>query len=183
LLCEQAPERAGACREWVTAKASEGRLLAYEVYEADWRQRFERHARFPLSRLKSNKDPVQEIDPAAVYVSFDPNMFWARRGVRKRDTFNLYPEDMQKVWDALQPLENRPAVLQISTYSTQGGHRQDAVEECLANGRPKNWSGPVVVRAGGNIMSLLFWSGPASSLQFESLPCQFADRASVHRLF
>ncbi len=177
LLCEQDVERAEACREWLQSQEDANRAVAIETYPADWRQRFERFAKFPLTRLKRDKATIKEVDPTAIYVSFDPNMVSGHRGVGKRNVYNMYPEDMDKIWIALQPLEHRPAILQIATYSAQDDNDQDHVEQCLTRGCPAGWRGPVVTRTGNDMMCLLFWSNAAAEITLEPLSAQFTEWA------
>jgi hypothetical protein len=173
LLCEKDSERAEACTEWMRDLDDKGRVFFYEVFNGDWIDRFKRDERFPFPRLKQDKDTVKVVEPNAVFASFDPNMVSRKKGVGKRDPFNLYANEFPAIWNALSSFASLPVVIQISTYSTQDGNKQSIVEKAVKESRPPDWCGPVKVQVDGSMMSLLFWSSAADKIVLDDLPGRF----------
>jgi hypothetical protein len=177
LLCEQSPERAQECGNWLADREHTGRAFCYEVFGGDWRRRFGIEERFPrpLAALKQGQATERVVTPGAVFVSFDPNQvccLWPGQ----LDGFNLYAPELPKIWEALQPLARHPTVVQISTYDTaRGKNSQEDVEASVKTHLPAEWRGPVIVRVDRSMMSLLFWSDAATGVGLDSLPGRFMD--------
>jgi hypothetical protein len=177
LLCEQSEERAQECGNWLAERDHTGRVFFHEVFPGDWRRRFGIDGQFPrpLAHLKQDKTTERVVSPDAVFVSFDPNQVCRLRG-GQADGFNLYVPEFPAIWDALQPLANRPAVVQISTYDTaRGRNSQKDVEDSVKTRQPAGWRGPIIVRVDKSMMSLLFWSQAATGIGLDGLPGRFDD--------
>jgi len=156
MLCECNPMTADEVGKWFNTLDPK---TSAELHRGDWRDRF------PAGLPRGY---------SAYLVSFDPNMFDRHRPPVAPDRSKMWPADIIRACAALIDLQERPTIVQLSTYSANNGNSQDDVIEiivpifCAAGftlGAP--------VRADGNMMSLVFSKALPDSSVLAQLPERF----------
>lgn len=127
------------------------RTTSFELYRDDWRGRLTQ----PLP-----------TDCDAYFVSFDPNMF-DRHDVRLPKPENMYPSDIDIVRDTIGGLP-APIVVQLSTYSVNGGNSQSDVFESLVPRFTEIGFTAGYVRADNSMMSFIFSRGITVAADLEN---------------
>ena len=113
LLCEADPPTANDIERWLSGL--DKRSTSFELYRGDWRARFAEP--FPIGW-------------DAYCFSFDPNMY-ERHDVQSPKPENMYSSDIDLLRGAIRQLPEAPIVVQLSTYSVNGGNSQPDVFESL----------------------------------------------------
>jgi hypothetical protein len=109
MLCEADIETAEEIANWLSDL--DPSTVSYELHRGDWRQRF-------LQDIPSTYN--------AYYFSFDPNMY-DRHDVRPPKVENMYPSDIDIACAPMASLRSIPIIVQLSTYSANGGNSQEDV--------------------------------------------------------
>jgi len=139
VLCELEAETARQLRKWVGKVNASPACVSIKVAEGDWRDRF-------------RQGFVTSGD--LVLLSFDPYMISQR--VSGGNPANMDPDDFELIAAAVSSL-GCPLVMQLSTYSANGGNRQPAVLAATdARLEPAGFGRLGVVRADGHMMSMLY---------------------------
>ena len=139
LLCESDPATVRDLREWGDGIAGAARCVGVEIAEGDWRDRFRRG-------LDASGD--------LVLLSCDPYMINQR--VSGRNPANMDPSDFELIAGAVQSIQS-PIVVQLSTYSANGGNPQPAVLDATdSRFEPAGFERLGVVRVDGHMMSMLY---------------------------
>jgi hypothetical protein len=138
LLCEDEPTTVNQLRMWAAGVERSDKCVRAAVAAGDWRSIFRQ-------RLTSSGD--------LTFISFDPYMF-DRHGSR-RNAGNMNPGDLDLLNKAIETIDRR-LIVQLSTYSANNANRQADVIEIVTAGVKASGLGLLgVVRADGNMMSLL----------------------------
>jgi hypothetical protein len=117
VLCENDPSTADAIAAWREA-LPDPRRERVEVCRGDWRARFSVGFTHVL--------PANDLAIA----SFDPYLF--HLAGRTKDAGKMWPEDIDLIGGTFGPLDS--VLVQISTYSTNGGNRLHDVRRCWNTG-------------------------------------------------
>ncbi len=170
ILCESDPTTARELRLWAADVKLRQPSVAVEVAEGDWRDRFRRGL---------------GLSGDLALFSFDPYMF-DRHGLG-RNPGHMYPGDLDVFTQAITEL-NQGVIVQLSTYSANNNNPQDAVIQALKS--RLEFSGleiVAVVRADGNMMSVLLarnvdWQASLNSIpaRFQSWLAQARTACAVH---
>jgi hypothetical protein len=151
LLCENDRAAAESCIEWVRTLRRLDRAARSQVAVQNWRKRFLDSV--PLDGVADG------ISPAALFLSFDPDMY-DRHSQDVKDPRKMYASDIERINSALARCITVPTVVQLSTYSANGDNSQSAVVTQIGGLMALHgWKEPVVVRADGNMMSMIFVRG------------------------
>ena len=171
ILCERDFQTADEIEKWLPeARQSPGCNQA-KLFRYDWRERF-------LSRLP-NPSAVALPTDSLTMVSFDPTMYSSIYSPVSRRTKYLYRVDLGLTLYALSDVTG-PVVLQMSTYSANGGNPQKKVIESVNSVlTPGQFQQAAVIRVNGSMMSLVYtrevdWAGDLAGLpeRFAEWQCQ-----------
>ena len=141
LLCEADPPTANDIERWLSGL--DKRSTSFELYRGDWRARFAEP--FPIGW-------------DAYCFSFDPNMY-ERHDVQSPKPENMYSSDIDLLRGAIRQLPEAPIVVQLSTYSVNGGNSQPDVFESLVPRFTEFEFSTTYVRADKSMMSFIFSRG------------------------
>jgi len=156
VLCEFDASTVRELRRWQTKVETSPSCIGLEVAEGDWRDRFRRGF--------SASDDL-------TLLSFDPYMISER--ITQGDPANMDPGDFDLIAAAVSPLCG-PIVIQLSTYSANGGNPQSAVLAATDSGlRPAGFEQLGVVRANGHVMSMLYGRNVRGGPRLDDLPGRF----------
>lgn len=162
LLCEADRATAHDIERWFSRL--DARMTSFELYRGDWRRRL--------------AEPIPS-DWDAYYFSFDPNMY-DRHDVRSPKAENMYSSDIDLLRNAIRERHEAPIVVQLSTYSVNGGNSQSDVFESVVPRFTEMGFSAGYVRADYSMMSLIFSRGVAVPLDLEErFRSWLADRRSV----
>ena len=146
-----------------------------EIFQGDWRGSF---AQLPFGPANVKLPPG-----SLTLVSLDPYVCSRRRHPRLPGP-NIYPEDVDSVLHALENIDS-PAIVQLSSYTANGGNTPDRVIDCYE---------PIRVATGfdlsarvsvpnngyrGDMMSLVYSKGVHGDwlAELRDLPDRFSDWA------
>ena len=87
LLCEIDPSTFAELGSWCQRVYKLARCKRAGLFRGDWRDRFDKGLPSPSN--------AGLADGSLTLVSFDPNMYNRRRGVKDSKKWNLYPDDME----------------------------------------------------------------------------------------
>ncbi len=156
LLCESDAATASELRAWVEEVAQRRECVAAEVACGDWRTRF--------------RQGISTSGNVTLF-SFDPYMF-DRHG-SGRNPGNMDPTDLELIAATVDSMHDG-VIVQLSTYSANNANPQDAVIDVVASGlRSSALELLGVVRADGNMMSMVFGRDVQLATCFTALPAQF----------
>ena len=141
ILCEADPATADDIHRWLSGL--DRRTTSFDLYRGDWRRRL--------------AQPIP-TDCDAYYLSFDPNMY-DRHDVRLLKPENMYSSDLDIVGDTIRRLPAAPIVVQLSTYSVNGGNSQSDVFEVVVPQFTDRGFNATYVRADNSMMSFVFSRG------------------------
>ena len=154
LLCEKDEETVSLLRSWTTQHSG----IKTEVHYGDWRMRFE----YELPKSEG-----------LIIVSFDPYMF--NRHARNVKPENMYPTDLDRLVKATRSYPSN-ILLQLSTYSTNGGNGQEQTAEVIQSKlAPGGFDEVAIIRPHGGMMSLIYQRGITFSGELTSLPSRFKE--------
>lgn len=157
LLCEKDPETVPLLQAWATKAELSDKCLSAIVAEGNWRNTF--------------RQGLPEVTGLRV-LSFDPYMFDRNGPPKKPNTGNMYPPDLELLASSVDDSES--IAIQLSTFSANNNNGQAAVIDTIdpileAHGISRL----AVVRADGNMMSLVYGRGLSWSAELGSLPQRF----------
>ena len=138
VLCEADGPTADNIERWLSRL--DGRITSFELYRGDWRRRLAEP--FPT-------------DWDAYYFSFDPNMH-DRHNVRSPKAANMYSSNIDLLRGAISQRREAPILVQLSTYSVNGGNRQSHVFESVVPRFKEMDFSPTYVTADNSMMSFIF---------------------------
>ncbi len=118
LLCDTDFPTVTVLNDWLPSVKNKPNCKKAEVYPGDWLYRFSKGFPTPTQ--------VGLTDGSLTLVSLDPYKYNRNRNESKFVDGDLYPADLESTMDALESVEGG-VIIQLSTYSTSGGNRQDAV--------------------------------------------------------
>ena len=165
LLCENNLNTAAEIAQWI--RPNEGCL-----FRGDWRKRFDQERGLP------NSGDVGLKRGSLTLVSFDPNLYSIHRYDQSgKGKPKLYREDLVRTLGALERVEG-PVIIQLSTYTNNGGNRQqDVIDSANSVLTVHRFALPTVVKVnlGNNIrmMSLVYARGKGWAGKFVDLPNNF----------
>ena len=166
LLCETDPSTLAELRPWLKRVHKSARCKSAELFPGDWRKRF-------AEGLPSASE-VGLADGSLTLVSFDPYMYNRRRGVDAQNKGNLYPEDIDRVLDAVSILEGG-ILIQLSTYDTNDNNPQKAVISSVNSILAASaFTRCGVVSANNKMMSLVYARNVSWSTELANLPDRFS---------
>ena len=155
LLCERDPLTVAGLREF---ERDHSGLVSVEA--GDWRERFRRG----LEDLRT---------APLLLLSFDPYMYSHRERV-KQCGGRLYPEDLRLVVRSVENLKDRGVIVQICTYTANGGNRQPVVRESIDGIlRTGGFSRAASTRVNGHMMALVYSRGINWSRELAGLSSRF----------
>jgi hypothetical protein len=158
LLCESDPSTVRQLREWGDDIASEARCVGVEIAEGDWRNRF-----------RQGLDASGDL----TLLSFDP--YLVNQRVSGRNPANMDPRDMELIAAAVRSVQ-RPIVIQLSTYSANGGNPQPAVLDATDSRlEPAGFERLGVARLDGHMMSMLYGRDLGEGPRLGDLPERFSS--------
>lgn len=158
VLCELEADTARQLRMWADKVDASPACVSIEVAEGDWRDRF-RQGFITSGNL--------------VLLSFDPYMISQR--VSSGNPANMDPNDLELIAAAVSSLD-RPLVMQLSTYSANGGNPQPAVLAATdARLEPAGFERLGVARADGHMMSVLYGRDLGLGPRLDDLPGRFTS--------
>ena len=166
ILCERDFRTADEIKEWLPEARESTKYRAAKLYRGDWRERF----------VDGLPNPSETGLPTSslTMVSFDPTMY-SRHPVVRRRAGNLYRIDLGLAQYALGGIRG-PIVIQLSTYTANGNNPQNkviqSVNSVLTRGR---FQQAAVVRAGGNMMSLVYTRDVDWADELAGLPARFEE--------
>ena len=176
LLCEQDAGIATDIEPWLCDVALVSRCKEAELHPGDWRCRFNRGLPRPAwPRLSED---------ALTFLSFDPNKYdiagppdhsvidtW-------KDSFDLFPQDLDLIVKAICGIEG-PVLIQLSTYDRG---RRDENPQCKVIRsvagqltRQTGFCRTALVRADGNMMSLIYTRNVGWHRELAELPTRFTE--------
>lgn len=141
LLCEADPATADDIDRWLSRL--DERITSFELHRGDWRRRLA-------------KPTPSDWD--AYCFSFDPNMY-DRHDVRSPKAENMYSSDIELLRGAILQRRGAPIVVQLSTYSVNGGNSQSDVFESVVPRFTEMDFSATYVRPDNSMMSLIFSHG------------------------
>jgi hypothetical protein len=141
LLCEADGPTANDIERWLSRL--DERITSFELYRGDWRRRF--------------AEPIPN-GWHAYYFSFDPNMY-DRHDVRSPKPENMYSSDIGLLLTAIGQRLEVPVVVQLSTYSVNGGNSQSDVFKSVVPRFTDMGFSATYVRADNSMMSFIFSRG------------------------
>lgn len=157
LLCESEPRTVHQLRAWTDKVAHSENCVGVEIAAGDWRDGFRKGL---------------ALSGELTFLSFDPYMF-DRHG-SGRNPGNMDPSDLDLLNTAVEPIRGG-LVVQLSTFSANNANPQEAVIEVVTSGLQRSGLRLLgVVRADGNMMSLLFARDIEATSTLVALPAQFA---------
>jgi hypothetical protein len=115
-LCEASLPVADEIDGWLGCREARERLAHGVLLPGDWRG----SARGPL---------FLDVDADCLFIEMDPYRYDSRvKSVRKKtDAATVYPEDLTFLGQHLAA-ENRPIILQLSSFSAQNGNSPEVIE-------------------------------------------------------
>jgi len=129
-----------------------------EVAMGDWRRHL-RGALLPSSDL--------------LFLAFDPYMF-DRHGAG-RNPGNMDPTDLDRLVELLGHVDGS-VIVQVSTYSANNDNAQPAVQDVIVSRLEQaGLRETALVRADGNMMSLVFARDVKAAQDIEALPARFGE--------
>ena len=153
-------------------------------FHGDWRMRFAAGLASPSADGLS--------DEALTLVSFDPNMYIRRWGIRvtggiRTNRGNLYPEDLQRALCAMRGLGSSRILIQLSTYSSRSSGNQHLIGKDVSNRQEDVkrsvdeimtehcFTRSALARVGDKMMSLVYARNVPWSAELADLPDRFND--------
>lgn len=125
LLCETNTATASKIRPWLDDVRRSTRCKHAELFECDWRQQFKQGLPTPSDvGLGGN---------ALTYISFDPYMISKSHAQFMKNPGSLYPQDLDNIGQATGHITGG-VLLQLSTYTTNGGNSQGVVIQVVDSG-------------------------------------------------
>ena len=121
LLCETDCSTVRALKPWMERVSKLESCKGARLFPCDWRKKFAKGLPRPSE--------VGLDDGSLTLVSFDPYMYNSRRRFddpKKRDSGNLYPDDLERAVDSMGHVEGG-ILIQLSTYSTNDTNPQGTV--------------------------------------------------------
>lgn len=162
LLCEADRTTAHDIERWLSQL--DERFTSFELYRGDWRLRL--------------AEPTPS-DWDAYYFSFDPNMY-DRHDVRSPKAENMYSSDIDLLRGAIRQRREASIVVQLSTYSVNGGNSQFDVFESVVPRFTEMGFSANCVRADYSMMSFIFSRGVTVPSDLEDrFRLWLADRRGV----
>ena len=153
LLCEIDEWTLCELRSWADIHGDTG----IEIALGDWRPRFAE--RLPKQR-------------GVVLVSFDPYLI-SKKERKSRESGKMYPEDLDRLVEATRPYKQN-ILLQLSTYSSNGGNTQPEVEVAIRSKlEPACFKEVAIVRPNKAMMSLVYQRGVDFSAELTSISSRF----------
>ena len=164
VLCESDPATIQQLERWARIAGQFPGCEGIEIASGDWRG----HLRGPL---------LTSAD--LLFLSFDPYMF-DRHG-SGRNPGNMDPADLDRLSNVLDGVPGS-VVVQISTYSANNDNAQDNVREVIASRLEEGGlQEAALIRADGNMMSLVFKRGVEGGAAIQSLSTRFEAWLSSFR--
>lgn len=170
LLCEQDAGIANDIGRWLRDVDSVPRCKKTDCYAGDWRDRFRRGLPRPT-------------EDALTFLSFDPNKYNII-GAPEQDSFDLFSADLEIIVDSTDQMEE-PVLIQLSTYD-RGRNNENPQCEVIRSVDAKltkqgGFHRAAVVKADGNMMSLLYTRKVGWHHKLAELPTQFKDWLRLSR--
>jgi hypothetical protein len=157
-LCESDDATIAQLNRWAGVAREFPGCEGVEVAPGDWR-----------ASLRTPVLPSSDLS----YFSFDPYMF-DRHG-SGRNPGNMDPLDCDRLVEALDNVRGA-TIVQISTYSANNDNPQAKVREVISSRLQRSGlREAALVRADGNMMSLVFERGVAAAAGMTSLPSRFDE--------
>jgi hypothetical protein len=169
LLCERDTPTIAAIEAWLESVRRSGRCKSAELFEGDWRKRFDRELPNPIE--------VNLPADALTLVSFDPDRYdrhqeqYGKSGYKRR----LYPQDIERTLRAMSSLEGG-ILIQLSTYATSGDNPQeDVVASVNAIMERRRFRRYAIVKANNRMMSLVYGRDVSWSDELKDLGDRFNE--------
>ena len=166
LLCEKDSATADGIDDWLPGTCKSPKCKGAKLFRGDWRIKFEEGLPGP------GEAGLQ--DDSLILVALDPYMC-SKHSPRSQPAGNLYPKDLKLVMRALDGVEGG-VLIQLSTYTANGNNPQGAVISSVNSVLCScGFALAAVVRANGNMMSLVYSRGVDWTADLAGLPGRFDE--------